>query len=189
MPKGITHLLASLVLVGAIVPALTGLAVCEDWSNYTPAHTVGTGKDDWWTAYPDQHSDSGATVDHPDWVIDALRKKPLLILVHSSTCKPCVQQIANLKAPLADWGSSLDYYDVLAEGESIQKAIDILSVYDPKGGASYVPTTIFMTLVKGTDNKVQVAWHSQIDSMSTDQIEGYIKDSVYYHQQNFGGLE
>jgi hypothetical protein len=31
---------------------------------------------------------------------------------------------------------------------------------------------------------VQVAWHSQIDAMSVDQINAYIEDSIYYYQQN-----
>jgi len=47
-----------------------------------------------------------------------------------------------------------------------------------------VPTTIFITLAEGQDGAADVAWHSQIDVMSQDEIESYIKDSIYYHKQS-----
>jgi hypothetical protein len=31
---------------------------------------------------------------------------------------------------------------------------------------------------------VQVGWHSQIDAMNKGQIEDYIEDAIYYHEQN-----
>ena len=80
----------------------------------------------------------------------------------------------------------MEYMDVLGEpsGE-MQKALDLLDAYDPQGlGQGYVPTTIFVTLVKGSDGKVQVGWHSQIDAMNKGQIEDYIEDAIYYHEQN-----
>jgi ABC-type sugar transport system substrate-binding protein len=64
---------------------MTDTALSEDWDSYSPAHAVGSGDDDWWTAYPDQHEASGSAVEHPDWVLDALKEKPVLILIHSST--------------------------------------------------------------------------------------------------------
>jgi len=178
------NFLLLLILAALTSPALMGFALSEDWSSYQPVHTLGLDEDDWWTVYPSQHAISGTSVDHPGWVMDALKKKPVLILVHSSTCKPCAEQIENLKQPLATFGSDLDYYDILGEGSNLEKATDILSVYDPTGGMLYVPTTIFITLIKGPDGAVKVAWHSQIDAMSVDQINAYIKDSIYYHQQN-----
>jgi hypothetical protein len=88
---------------------------------------------------------------------------------------------------LESYGSNLSYYDVLAEGSSIQKAMDILDIYNPTGGAQYVPTTIFVTLIKGADGKVEVAWHSQLDAMSEEEIDSFVKDSIYYHRQNAAG--
>lgn len=178
------NFLLSLVLAAMTSQALVGFALSEDWSGYRPVHNLGLEDDDWWTAYPSQHAFSGTSVAHPSWVMDALKKKPVVILVHSSTCKPCAEQMDNLKEPLATFGSYLDYYDVPGEGSNLEKATEILSVYDPTGGMLYVPTTIFITLIKGPDGAVQVAWHSQIDAMSVDQINAYIKDAIYYHQQN-----
>ncbi|VVB72724.1 Uncharacterised protein [uncultured archaeon] len=175
----------SLILVALVVMAASALSVhAEDWSSYTPVHSSGSGDGDWWTTYPKINENSGATVSHPSWVLEALKEKPVLILVHSSDCKPCIAQIASIKAALETYGSSLNYFDLLGEGGGITKAIETLDVYNPAGGAQYVPTTIFVTLIKGSDGKVLVAWHSVIDAMSDKDLTDYIKDSIYYHQQN-----
>jgi hypothetical protein len=166
------------------ISALSGACIAEDWSSYSPEHDFGSGKSDWWTAYPSMNENSGASVEHPSWVLEALKKKPVLILVHTSTCVPCVAQIAGIKAALETYGDSVNYFDILAEGSSIIKAIEILDVYNPAGGAQYVPTTIFVTLIKNSDGEVQVGWHSAIDAMGNDVINGYLKDAIYYHQQN-----
>jgi thiol-disulfide isomerase/thioredoxin len=173
--------LAAIAILGA-----ANTALCEDWDSYSPAQAAGSEDDDWWTAYPDQHENSGSQVEHPAWVLDALKEKPLLILVHSSNCVPCLTQTPRIKAAVASIGEDLAYYDVLAEGSSYEKAIDILEVYDPEGleDKYFVPTTIFITLVQGTDGKVDVASHSEIDVMSEEKIDSYLKDSIYYHRQN-----
>jgi len=159
-------------------------AQCLDWNSYSPAHAVGSGSDDWWTTYPHQHDNSGSEALHPDWVLDALKDKPLLVLVHSSNCVPCLAQTPRINTAVGSYSSDLKYYDVLAEGSSIEKAISILDVYDPYGGAQYVPTTIFITLAKGPDGTVDVAWHSEIDAMSPERIDAYVKDAIYYYKQN-----
>jgi hypothetical protein len=184
MLNGFKDFLALLVLATL---AMTNVALSEDWSSYSPAHTLGSGNNDWWTAYPDQNVNSGSAVDHPSLVLDALKEKPLLILVHSSNCKPCLVQIPRIKSAVDSNSGDLSYYDMLAEGSSYQKAIDILDIYNPTGGAQYVPTTIFVTLIKGADGKVEVAWHSQLDAMSEEEIDSFVKDSIYYYKQNAAG--
>ncbi|MDD1759806.1 MAG: thioredoxin family protein, partial [Methanothrix sp.] len=47
-------------------------------------YSVGSGNDDWWTAYPDQSSGAGGEVNQPSWILDALKNKPVLIYVHKS---------------------------------------------------------------------------------------------------------
>ena len=81
------------------------------------------------------------------------------------------------------------YYDILAEGEGFKKALEILDVYNPTGKKQYVPTTIFVTLIENEDGGVEVGWHSEIDIMSTDDINSYIKDSIYYHKENAANWE
>lgn len=177
--------LAALAAFSVALFAAAGTALSQDESSYTPAHAVGSGDDDWWTAYPDQNENSGKEVQHPDWMLDALKEKPVLILIHSSTCVPCLAQLPRIKAAADKYSSDLDYHDVLGEGASLQEAVDILDVYDPYGmGKPVVPTTIFVTLAKGPDGKVAVAWHSEIDAMSEERIDSYVKDAIYYYKQN-----
>lgn len=168
--------------MAAFVTADTALS--EDWNSYSPAHAVGSGSGDWWTTYPDQHENSGSEAEHPAWVMEALKEKPVLILIHSSNCVPCLTQMPRIEAAVQSFGEDLQYNDVLAEGSGYEKAIGILDVYDPTGGAQYVPTTIFITLAKGPDETVGVAWHSEIDAMSRERIDAYVKDSIYYYKQN-----
>jgi thiol-disulfide isomerase/thioredoxin len=187
MLNGFKDFSALLVLATLALSAMANVALSEDWNSYSPAHTLGSGNNDWWTAYPDQNANSGSAVDHPSWVLDALKGKPVLILVHSSNCVPCLTQIPRIKKALESYGSNLSYYDVLAEDGSLRKAMDILDIYNPTGGAQYVPTTIFVTLIKGADGNVEVAWHSQLDAMSEEEIDSFVKDSIYYYKQNAAG--
>ena len=186
MLNGFKNFLALLVLMLAAltISAMANTALAEDWSSYSPAHSLGSENSDWWTTYPDQNIESGSAVEHPAWVLDALKEKPVLILVHSSDCKPCLVQIPRIKETVAGFKDNLSYYDVLAEGSGYQKAIEVLNIYNPSGEAQFVPTTIFVTLIKDSDGKVEVAWHSEIDAMSADEINAYAKDSIYYYDQN-----
>jgi thiol-disulfide isomerase/thioredoxin len=161
-------------------------AQSQDWNSYSPEHAVGSGDDDWWTTYPDQHENSGSAVKHPDWVLKALKEKPVLILIHSSNCVPCLAQMPRISAAAESFSGDLEYYDMLAEGSGFEKAIEILDVYNPPeaGGRQLVPTTIFITLAKGSDGTVDVVWHSEIDAMSQEKIDAYAKDSIYYYKQN-----
>jgi len=161
-------------------------ALCRDWNSYSPAHAVGSGDDDWWTTYPDQHENSGSVVKHPDWILKALKQKPLLILIHSSNCVPCLTQTPRISAAAESFSGDLAYNDILAEGSGYDKAIDILRVYDPKGVELkyFVPTTIFITLAKGPDGNVDVVWRSEIDAMSPGRIDAFVKDAIYYYKQN-----
>jgi hypothetical protein len=88
------------------------------------------------------------------------------------------------------FAGDINYNDVLAEGSGYQKGLDILNVYNPIGGEKqYVPTTIFVTLIKDTDGSVKVAWHSVLDAISEEEINAYAKDAIYYYKQNAAGWQ
>lgn len=169
----------AMVIFAASAPALG-----QDDDSYTPAFEVGSKEMDWWTVYPNQHENATLPVEHPDWILDELREKPVLILVHSSNCVPCLVQIPRIKSAVDRFGESISYNDVLAEGAGFKEAVDILNVYDPHGGKQYVPTNIFITLAQGPEGKVEVAWHSQTDVMSQEDIDSYLEDAIYYHKKN-----
>jgi len=181
--------MALLVVATLAISTMADAALTEDWNSYSPAHTLGSGDDDWWTVYPDQNENSGSDVEHPSWVEDALEEKPVLILVHSNDCRPCLIQIPRINNAVESYGLNLSYFDVLAEGSGFQKALDVLYIYNPAGGdeQQYVPTTIFVTLIKNSDGEVEIAWHSQTDAMSDDEINSYVEDAIYYYKQNAAG--
>jgi hypothetical protein len=151
---------------------------------YKPIHSQGTGENNWWISYPTQSDKAGTSVDHPQWVLDALKEKPVLILDHSSNCNSCVVQKENIDKALAGFGGNITYYDIMADLRD-QRAFDVLDVYGLTG--YYVPTTVFITLLKDPDGKVAVAWHSAEDAMSENDVASYIKDAIYYYQQNAPG--
>ncbi len=174
-------LLIPIIFAGFILIAITASALAEDWSSYKPAFAPGQGENDWWTQYPSQSPRAGTSVNHPSWVTDALKEKPIIILDHSSNCKSCVVQKANMEKVMEKYGKDVAYYDIMADG-SDQKAFEILGLYGLTG--LYVPTTVFITLQKGSDGKVGIAWHSVEDAMSAEQVNNYVKDAIYYYQQN-----
>jgi len=177
--------LAAMAAFSTTLLVTSDIALSVDWNSYSPAHAVGSGDDDWWTTYPDQNENSGKAVENPDWVMKALKEKPVLILIHSSNCVPCLTQTPRISAAAESFSGEIDYYDILGEGSSLQQAIDILDVYDPYGmGKPVVPTTIFITLAKGPDGKVDVVWRSEIDAMSEGRIDDYVLDAIYYYKQN-----
>lgn len=178
--RGLSAILAMAFIVSAL---LAGSALCDDWDKYKPANSVGSGDNDWWTAYPDQNAEAGSTVDHPQWVLDALKEKPVLILDHTKDCSSCKKQKAIVDKVLESYGGEITYYDLMADSKD-KRAFEALDIYNPSGKEQYVPTTVFLTLTKGSDGKVGVAWHSVIDDMTEENFNSYLKDAIYYYRQN-----
>jgi hypothetical protein len=176
--------LAALLLATFVVATLIGgLSFAEDWDKYKPKYSIGSESADWWEAYPNQSTNAGTEVKHPQWVLDALKKKPVLIMDHTTDCSSCKIQKANIEKVLPSFSENITYYDLLADSKD-KKAFEILDVYNPTGGEQFVPTTVFITLIKGSDGKVRVAWHSEIDDMTEEQLSAYLKDAIYYYRQN-----
>ncbi|HWQ18668.1 MAG TPA: thioredoxin family protein [Methanotrichaceae archaeon] len=171
-----------LVLISGIL--IASLIICGALAEDTkPHYEVGSGADDWWVTYPGQHSSSGSAVKHPQWVLDSLKEKPVLILDHSKDCRPCKEQISYVNAVLPAYDNGLTYYNMMAD-EGDPRTNDVFSAYNPTGGADYVPITVLVTLVRGPDGKVQVGWHSVDDSTSEEWLRSYISDAIYYYKEN-----
>jgi len=147
-------------------------------------HPVGSGPEDWWIAYPDQHLKAGSTVGHPTWALDPLKEKPVMILIHSSGCFHCISQEAEIKKVLGDLGNDLTYLDVLAERD-FERAWTGLEIYDPGGSPRLIPVTVFLTLVAGPDGDAEVAWHSAIGHKDERWIRSYLSDAIALHGENF----
>ena len=183
--NSLTLLIATLLAIGA----LGTIAMAIEENDYRSEHSWGSDDSDWWTVYPHKNVNSGSAVEHPDWVLKALKDKPLLILIHQNNCVPCKTHVPRINEAVQTYRDDIHYYDVLAEGSGYLKAKEILDAYNPTGKQNFVPTTIFLTLIETEDGQVEVGWHSEIDIMSTAQINSYIEDSIYYYEKNAADWE
>jgi thiol-disulfide isomerase/thioredoxin len=143
---------------------------------------VGTENDDWWTVYPAQSSAAASEVEHPQWVLEALEKKPVVIYVHKG-CSYCRPQTEAMAEVVSKYGDQFTYYDISAGG-SDSKAEEAVRTYDPNGGVSYVPLTAIVTLAPDPKGKVRVIWHSTEEVTGKAWIEEYVQDAISYHNEN-----
>ncbi len=145
-------------------------------------NSVGSGDDNWWTKYPEQSEATGSEVNHPAWVLDALKKKPVLIYVHKD-CSYCAPQTAALTNISGKFKADITYYEIKADG-SDSRAEEALQAYDPNGGVSYVPMTIIVTLAPNSEGKIEPVWHSAEDLTGDDWIKNYVEDAISYYDEN-----
>jgi hypothetical protein len=158
----------------AVILACTG-ALAEDWQDYKPAHSLGSASNDWWTAYPK----SGTAVEHPQWILDSLKEKPVIIFLHQEGCNSCGTQKANIDAVMGMYPQSVILFDIMADWKD-PRFVDFNNAYQP----NFVPTTVFLSRARGADGKALTIWHSEDDEMSQDQILSFVKDAIYYYQEN-----
>jgi thiol-disulfide isomerase/thioredoxin len=175
----ISHLVKNKLaaLVAGFVLA-TGLVAAVSAAEYS----VGSGPDDWWISYPDQSPASGSDVIHPDWVLDALEDKPVLIYAHLG-CSYCKPQTDAINEIVNEYGDDIVFYDIPGDG-SDERIGEIFAAYDPNGGTSTVPLTAIVTLVSGEDGEAEVAWHSTEEVTGKEWIGEYVEDAIDYHEEN-----
>jgi hypothetical protein len=172
---------------GALPPVAALLAVllvcagalAEDWQSYKPAHSLGSASTDWWTAYPDQSRKSGSAVEHPQWILESLKEKPVIIFLHQESCTSCAAQKANIDAVMEMYPQSVILFDITADWKD-PRFVDFNKAYEP----NFVPTTIFLTRAWGADGKLLTIWHGEEDAMSQDLVQSFVKDAIYYYQEN-----
>jgi hypothetical protein len=178
---------------GAIVPFAAVLAVilacpgplAEDWQSYKPAHSLGSGSNDWWTAYPDLSKKAGSAVEHPQWILDSLREKPVIVFLRQENCEGCEDQEANIDPVMEMYHQSVNLFDLMADWND-PRFVDFNNAYHPQ----FVPTTVFLTRARGADGKTVIVWHgegidpSQAPILSQEQVLSYVKDAIYYYQEN-----
>jgi hypothetical protein len=141
---------------------------------------------DWWTVYPDQHPKAGSEVEHPQWVLDSLDKKPILILDHSTgKCKACIDQEGYVDAVLEEYGDDVTYENLISSEDP--RADELFDIYDPNGGKPYIPLTVILTLVEDSEGNVVVGWHSMEDAAGGEEmVRSYVEDAIEYHDENVG---
>lgn len=176
--------LAALTLTFILATSIFGpIASAEEGAE----HTIGPGSEEWWVAYPDQHSNAGSTVDHPFWALDPLAEKPVIVLIHLTNCNACISQEADIKKILRDLGDDVTYIDVLADSE-LEKGWMGLDIYDPSGNPRLVPLTVFLTLAPGPDGNATVGWHSALGYRGEGWIRSYLNDAIVLHDENSASM-
>ncbi len=170
--------------VSMVSAVLVESVLAEDWESYKPVHSLGSGESDWWFTHPSPGG-KDLPLKQADWISSALKDKPLVVMVHSSSCRPCIVQMANMEKVMATHGSEIEYRELLGEGSGLKESTELLINYSTSGRL-VVPTTVFFTLIKDPDGKAAVAWHSVEDVMSEGEIGDYVKDAIYYYRLNSG---
>lgn len=169
----------TLILAASILcPAASGVG--------GPSHAVGSSPDNWWIKYPNQHLNAGSAVDHPFWALDALKEKPVIMLVHQNGCHACALQEAEIGKVLEGLGGDVAYIDILVN-DDLEKGWTALQVYDPSGEPKFVPLTVFLTLTPGPDGNVTVAWHSVVDYKTEGWVRSYLNDAIDLYRANSEG--
>jgi hypothetical protein len=184
--------LGAILIIAVLLLAFTAGSVTDDLQGYKPIYSLGSGKDDWWikypdqSQYPDQRPRAGFSVNHLPWIMEALKNKPAVILDHSEDCKACKVQMRDLDKVLDIYGEDIIYYNITAkaDGSGDQRAYEILDTYCPNASKPTVPTTVVLTLLNDADGKVEIGWHTMDDAMGEQIVADYIKDAIFYYQQN-----
>jgi len=145
-------------------------------------HGVGSGADDFWINYPSDHPRSGQLVSHPQWILDALENKPVVIVAHSEGCSPCIMQQSAMETVREEYGDQATYFDLLTDG-SDARALDVFNSYYPRAGSWYIPLTVILTNVEDNEGSTHVGWHSTVGATGAEWITGYVEDAINYYMQ------
>ena len=145
-------------------------------------YSVGSGNEAWWTTYPDQSTGAGGDVNHPSWILDALKAKPVLIYVHKS-CNYCAPQTEAVQNVTDELGGRITIFNIGADG-SDARAGEAMQAYDPNGGTMYVPLTVVVTLAPDSEGKVVPVWHSTDEVTGDGWIKNYVEDAIGQYDEN-----
>jgi hypothetical protein len=172
------HFKKIIILVGFIAVVL----IITNYASIGAQYDVGSGNDDWWTKYPDQHSGAGNRVNHPSWVLDALGSRPVLIYVHK-VCDYCIPQTESVKNVTSEFNDKITFYEIIADGNDVRSE-EALQAYDPNGGIMYVPLTVMVSLASNSEGVVEPVWHSTEEITGDPWIKNYVEDALSRFNEN-----
>ena len=165
----------------------------DSWiDDYIPSHSIGTGANDFWINYPTGNPSSGQEVNHFDWIVNDLKSKPVLFVVHVTGCVGCADQAERVIEFGEEYEEHVEFYDLDAvSGASydIQQKANEVYMYDPNGSPGYIALTGVYTYVKD-NGEIKIGWHTweapNDMTVSNSDLETWIKDSIYYYNLNNG---
>ncbi len=157
----------------------------DDWlRSYSPKYEVGSGDDDWWVNYPVQHPEDGASVDHPQWVLDEINEKPVIIVVHSQ-CAGCAQQAREVPEVANYYKKDIELFDIdIYDNEgNYEIATEIYNIYDPTEDSSTIPITVLVTKMHNDNGNDVIIWHGTEGNTGKEWIDSHVRDSIYYYRE------
>lgn len=165
----------------------------DSWlDDYIPSHSIGTGANDFWINYPTGNPSSGQEVNHFDWIVNDLKSKPVLFVVHITGCVGCADQAERVIEFGEEYEEYVKFYDldaVTGASYDIQQKANEVYMYDPNGSPGYIALTGVYTYVKD-NGEIKIVWHTweapNDMTVSNSDLETWIKDAIYYYNVNNG---
>ena len=184
--------LYAIVLLLLFIVSVVGLSGCTSdnsnnpsWlENYVPIHSVGSGVDDFWVAFPEVNPNAGQPVNHTSWVLEALEQKSYVFVVHKTGCVSCQPQADRINAIGNKYWEDLisNDLDLTLGGTAEQKGYEAF-LYDPNDAEAYIALTGLFTLVN-VNGQTTYGWHSWEGDVADAEMETWIKDAIYYYHVN-----
>ncbi|UCD14445.1 MAG: hypothetical protein JSW60_03250 [Thermoplasmatales archaeon] len=161
-----------------------------DWlMNYSPVHSLGTEKDDFWVEYPNGHPNASQSVSHLSWINDSLEEGCMLFVVHKTGCVACQPQADRVINLAEKYREHVIFHDLdIALGGSVEQRAYDSYLYDPDGPPGYIALTGVLTLIKNNGD-VEFGWHSWEKDVDDAEMEEWVKDGIYYWNENSGGIK
>lgn len=161
----------------------------DNWLiDYSPVHTIGSGNNDFWIEYPTDNPKSNQSISHLSWINDSLEEGCVLFVVHMTGCKSCQPQADRIIDLAEKYEEYLIFHDLDASlGGSIEQRAYDSYLYDPDGSPGIIALTGIFTLIEN-NGSINYAWHSWERDVDFAEMEKWVRDGIYYWQQNRGGL-
>ncbi len=162
-------------------------SINSNWlENYSPVHSIGNDSDDFWIEFPSSSDHYNESIQHYSWVTDHIDNYPVLFVVHRTGCYGCKEQ-GDLVMSLAEkYGDYVKFHDIDAVYDAPQKIQDMSSeayLYDPNGEPGYIALTGLFSLIED-NGEIKIGWHSWELDVDDSVMETWIKDAIYYHNEN-----
>ncbi len=147
----------------------------------TSIRNVGTGTDDFWIQYPLSHMSSNQSVEHPDWVENAVDTEVVLILSRREGCGPCIEQTAICEDINRNSSEYIEYFNMLASFDDPESTF-VFSNYSPEGYWA-IPLTIVLTKVRDSNGNDAIGWHSWIGVVDEETLTSWLEDAITHHNE------
>jgi len=192
LPRFSTKKIISVAIIALVVIAMALFFLLRTPSEedrattegYVPKHGVGSESDNFWVNYPPNHPQSGQPVSHPQWVLDSLENNCVLLVIHRTGCDWCQPQADRVIELGNKYKNSLTFYDLdLTLGGDVENKGYEAITYDPDGYPHYIALTAIVTLIDN-NGSVECCWHGWGGDMDKSELEGWVKDGIYYYHAN-----